>query len=358
MLNIQTKIINTCNDLYHNPIFRMINSGIDETGKFEFQTFSVLVQQNNFAMKVGEFSFTIFSDSIYINIMENKSADPDNKNLNKKNLFKYVGTAIHEVIFKESITRGLNGSVTLDSFPSAALFHYKNGFRVTPEFCRESKLNRFINNKKLIENLNKLISKYDYETKYNLNISENSIISTVQKIFSLLFENLSLLITSNEAGLIASILCSDSISFIIDSIFTYTDYNTIISDGYILDMNNDVLYPMFLSEKAIDELKKKFSNNQDAALEIKEEGKKHVEFDINTLDECTELLKIKNNIYEQLFKTNLFSIEEYFRKILEDEYAFSMRNLFARFNIPRTVKTRQNDSYCVDFKRPRTYLKN
>lgn len=76
--------------------------------------------QDNQGVTLGEASVLVFDTSFYIMTIKNLFCGT----------YKKVGTALHELIFRESIIHGKEGCVDLGSAWGTILFHYACGFRL------------------------------------------------------------------------------------------------------------------------------------------------------------------------------------------------------------------------------------
>lgn len=311
MNNLHTRLLNTIDNKSYTPlIFNWKTTYCKNCIYFE-----LYVKNDSDFEKIGDCSFEIQENSIYIEFMENTS-------INKK--YKYVGTAIHEIVFRQSIIENLNGKVTLDSLPSATIFHFNSGFRVIPEACRETLFERTGNNKEIIFALIRLVAKYDYELKYKIRISSKEVSSIICSIFNIIYENLFLLTSVFQIGLLVKILQENKIQNIIEKMFPYNDLNQMIKSN-INRLNDDYLYPMFLPEMTIEEKKQKFSLSyetidKDCPIQV-----------MSILNNSEKILNLKNKVITYAYNKYLNSIESYFREYITKEFESGVHRIINHF---------------------------
>jgi hypothetical protein len=80
----------------------------------------LLVHQHGEKKPIGDMEYFIWDDHIYIHHMHNTSQ------------YRYIGTLLHEVAFRQSVLFGRNGFVRLSATGSSHYFHFLNGFRPAP----------------------------------------------------------------------------------------------------------------------------------------------------------------------------------------------------------------------------------
>lgn len=92
--------------------------------------------------KIGEVSFIVEEDCIFINYMYNTT-------LNTENPLKYVGTALVEYVLGISLALGKNGNIEFDSANASSPAYYKMGFRKKGEAFHilEQKIHKYKANK-------------------------------------------------------------------------------------------------------------------------------------------------------------------------------------------------------------------
>ncbi len=84
-------------------------------------------EENESKRELGYVEYTIESNHIYIDYMQNSTGESE-----KEKRIKHVGKALHEFIFHKSIQHGKDGHVELStgSSPQSTGFHFCEGFRL------------------------------------------------------------------------------------------------------------------------------------------------------------------------------------------------------------------------------------
>jgi len=314
MINFQTKIINTNTQKEYIPFVTNLQKGDNNELSVD-----IAIKVNDNKVSIGICNYKILKDSLFIGWMENRS--PTDL-ITGRNLYNHVGSAIHEYIFKKSIMLGKEGRVTLNAAFGAEIFHFKLGFSVEPGKCRSYFLNSNKVNPDILINLHDLISEYDYEKTYNAQKNINLIKNIVFDIFDEIYININNLVSNTNAGFLSTVFLLDDINSIMDKLFEFTDHNEkiknrITSNSSYIDYKAS--YPMFLSDKSINNKKIKFRILDSKT--VKEQENEDNCFEINLiLNRCSEIIELKNNISLSLFEKFIENIEEYHRKLIEQDY--------------------------------------